>query len=167
MSLQLGFPLLLLAAMVQGTILPHLRIFGGQPDLVLLLVLAWAILDREQEGIVWAFVGGLLLDVLSGAPLGLSALPMVPIAYLIGLTEAQVYRGGTVLALLLAVGGALAYHALYLLLLNVLAGYPVAWAMSFWYVTVPSVLFDAILILPILQMLARLYERLHPRHIKL
>lgn len=167
MSLQLGFPLMLLAAMVQSTVLPRLRIFGGQPDLVLLLVLAWAILDHESEGMVWAFVGGLLLDLLSGAPLGLSALLMVPITYLIGLTEAQVYRGSVAFSLLLTAGGVFAYHILYLLLLNVLVGYPVVWAASFWYVTMPSALFDVILIVPILRVLARPYERLHRRHVTL
>ncbi len=167
MSLQLGFPLMLLAAMVQSTVLPRLRILGGQPDLVLLLVLAWAILDHEREGMAWAFVGGLLLDLLSGAPLGLSALIMVPITYLIGITEAQVYRSSVAFSLLLTAGGVFAYHILYLLLLNALLGYPVAWAASLRYVTIPSVLFDMILIIPILRLLAHPYEQLHPRQITL
>ncbi len=165
MSLQLGIPLFLVAMIVQASILPHLRVFGGQPDLIVLLVLAWSTLDDGQEGMAWAFTGGLFLDLLSGAPLGISSLALVPIAYLVGLTEAQVYRNNVALPLLLGFAGTLGYHVLYLLLLRFLAGFPVDWTGIIWYVTVPSILFDMIFILPILRVLARWYARLHPRQV--
>ncbi len=167
MSLQLGIPLFALAAVLQSTILPRLRVFGGQPDLIVILVLAWATLDRKHEGMAWAFVGGLFLDLFSGAPLGLSSLVLLPIAYLIGLTEAQVYRNNIVLPVILAAGGALAYHVFYALSLRFLVGHPLVWATSFGYVTLPSVLFDVILIIPALTILGRWYDRLHPRQVKI
>jgi len=167
MSLQVGIPLFLIAMLIQATILPHLRVFGGQPDLIVVLVLTWAILDHDREGMAWAFVGGLFIDLLSGAPFGISSLILVPVAYLVGLTEARVYRTSLALPLVLTAGGALAYHAAYLLLLRFLADFPVAWTEIPGYVTVPSVIFDVILIIPVLRVLSRVYDRLHPRQVKI
>ncbi|MEZ4636134.1 MAG: rod shape-determining protein MreD [Caldilineaceae bacterium] len=45
----------------------HLEV---RPDLVLLAVLAWTLFNGGYSGIVWAFVGGLWMDVLSGGPMG-------------------------------------------------------------------------------------------------
>ncbi|MBN1430301.1 MAG: rod shape-determining protein MreD [Anaerolineae bacterium] len=167
MSLQLGFPLMLSAVLIQAVILPRMRMYGGQLDLVVILVLAWAILDHRQEGMVWAFIGGLCLDLFSGAPLGISSLVLVPIAYLISLTEAQVYRTNALLPLLLAGCGTLAYHAGYLLAIRFLAGMSVAWLHVIWYVTLPSLLFDIIAIMPVLWILRPWYDRLHPQQMRI
>ena len=167
MSLQLGLPLLLSSALIQAIILPRLRMYGGQPDLVVILVLAWAILDHKQEGMMWAFIGGLCLDLLSGTPLGISSLVLVPITYLVSLTEAQVYRTNILLPLLLTGGGTLAYHLGYLLSIRFLVGMSVTWLQVIWYVTLPSLLFDMIIILPILWILRPWYDRLHPQQMRI
>lgn len=167
MSLQLGIPLMLVAALIQAIILPRLRMYGGQPDLVVLIVVAWAIFDDAQEGMVWAFIGGLFLDLFSGTPLGVSSLVLVPITYLVGLAEARVYRSSLLLPILLMGSGALAYHVLYLLALRLLAGMSVSWLLVPWYVTLPSLLFDAILILPALWILRQWYDKLHPRQVRI
>jgi rod shape-determining protein MreD len=165
MSLQLGIPLTLLAALLEATVLPRLRIFGGQPDLVLIIVLTWAILDRDREAMVWAFVGGLWLDLFSGVPLGISSLILVPIVYLVGLTEARMYRTNIVLPLVLGVIGIWAYHLLFLLALRFLADMPLPWSQVFFYVTLPSGFFDLVLIYPALLLMRGWYERLHPRQV--
>ena len=166
MSLQVGLPLMLAAAVIQATILPRLRILGGQPDLVVLIVLAWSMLDREQEGMVWAFAGGICLDLLSGTPLGISSLAMIPIAYLVGLTELTVYRNNYILPLALAGIGALGYHAAIVLALGVLFNLVLPWPFFFFYITLPSIFFDMFLIIPMLWLLQRLYFWLHPYQLK-
>jgi rod shape-determining protein MreD len=167
MSLHVGIPIFLVSALLQATVLPHLRIFGGQPDLIVVAVLAWSILDRGQEGIIWAFVGGFFLDLLSGAPLGTSSLAMLPISYVASLTEAQIYRTNVILPLLLTAAGAFAYHVLYLVLLRFLVGSRLAWSEALGYVTLPSVAFDVILIVPALRLLGRWHDRLHPRQARI
>jgi rod shape-determining protein MreD len=163
MSLLLGIPLLLAAAVFQSAVLSHVRVFGGQPDLVVIIVLAWSVLDDDREGMAWAFVGGLLLDLFSGAPFGLSTLVLVAMAFVVGLAEAQVYRNNVLLTLLLTLLGTAAYHIGHMILLRFAAGFNIIWAEAFWYVTLPSVLFDVILILPMLRVLGHWYDRLHPR----
>lgn len=163
MSLQLGIPLFIGAVLLQSTILPRIRLLGGQPDLVLLVVFAWAMLDREQEGVVWAFVGGFLLDIFSGVPLGVSALALVPVTLVVSLAEPKVFRESVLPPLLLTAVGAAGYHLLVLLLLRFYAGFPIEWESALLFVTLPSILLDVLLILPVLRLLVKPYDRLHPR----
>lgn len=165
MSLQLGLPLFFIAALLQATVLSKLRVLGGQPDLIVIIVLAWATLDPDREGMAWAFVGGLFIDLFSGTPLGISSLVLIPITYLAGLTETQVYRTNILLPLILVAAGAFSYHVGYLFLLRFLVEEPVAWSEALWYVTLPSVTFDVVLIIPFLRVLRRWYDRLHPRQV--
>ena len=163
MNLQIGAPLMLAAALLQATLLPRFRVLGGQPDLVVVIVLAWASLDREREGMIWAFVGGVFLDLFSGAPLGVSSLALVPITYLIGLTEFGLYRANIILPIVFTAAGALAFHVLYALALQILVGTQIVWLEISWFVILPSVFFDLVLIIPALRILGRWYDRLHPR----
>jgi rod shape-determining protein MreD len=166
-SLQIGVPLFLVAVLLQTAVFSHLRVFGGQPDLIVLLVIAWSILDRDREGIVWAFVGGLFLDLFSGAPIGVSSLALMPMAFVVSLSEAQVYSTNAVLPIILGLGGALSYHVLYLLLIRVFGQESLPWSQAFVYVMLPSVLVDTLLIAPFLGIMGRWYTRLHPRKIRI
>jgi rod shape-determining protein MreD len=166
-SLLLGIPLFILGSLVQAAVLSHLRVYGGQPDLIVVIVIAWATLDRDREGMIWAFVGGMFLDLFSGAPLGISSLALIPVAFVVGLTEAQVYRENVGLPLLMGLGGAFAYHLLYLVLLRVFGGISVPWSEALVYVTLPSVVFDVILVIPALRLLSGWYARFHPRQIRI
>jgi rod shape-determining protein MreD len=47
------------AALLELSIVPYLRIGGAQPDLVLVLAVAWTIVVGIEGGLVWAFLGGL------------------------------------------------------------------------------------------------------------
>ncbi len=62
-------------ALLQGAFL--------QFNLVLLLVLTWAIFRPSEEVILIAFASGLLLDLAKGTPLGLSSLFFLVVCYLL------------------------------------------------------------------------------------
>jgi rod shape-determining protein MreD len=165
MSLEVGIPLTLLAAMLQASLVAELRGVGAQPDLVALIVVAWSLLNREREGLYWAFVGGLALDLFSGAPLGTASLALLPVAFVASLSEQQVFRYNVALPLAIMAAGGLAYHVLYLALLRFLMGHPVTWSESLLYVTLPSVFLDVVLIIPFFRLLGPLHDRLHPRQV--
>jgi rod shape-determining protein MreD len=167
MSLQVGMPLLILAALLQATVLPYLRISGGQPDLVVVITLAWALLDDGVEAAVWALVGGVALDLFSGAPMGFSALILLPGVFLISLTETQVYHTNALFALGIAGSAAVLYHVLHIVGLYVLMARPVVLMPTLYYITMPAVVFDLVLILPTFWLLRPVYARLHPGGVRL
>jgi rod shape-determining protein MreD len=65
-TLYWSIPLMLVAAIAQSTLFRHLDLFGAVPNLVLAISVAWTLLRGTHEGLLWAFTGGLALDLLSG-----------------------------------------------------------------------------------------------------
>jgi rod shape-determining protein MreD len=64
-------------ALLELTIGPYLRVGNAEPHLVLVVgIIVTLALDLEA-GLVWAFVGGLVLDVLAQRPLGSSAFALL------------------------------------------------------------------------------------------
>jgi rod shape-determining protein MreD len=86
----IGTPLLLLAAILDASLMIHLRYQNGQASLLLLLITAWALQNDLAESLPWAIIGGIWADLLSVTPLGASSLAFT--LALIGL--AQVLREG-------------------------------------------------------------------------
>jgi rod shape-determining protein MreD len=64
-------------ALLELTVTPYLRIGNAQPHPVLVLGVIVAIAIGLEAGLVWAFVGGLALDVLALRPLGSTAFAML------------------------------------------------------------------------------------------
>jgi cell shape-determining protein MreD len=92
----------LLAALIETTVLPELPIARTQGDLVLVLAVVAALALSAEDGLVWAFVGGLMLDMLIPArPIGattLTLLLVVGIAALVGLLIGRPHRLSAVFA---------------------------------------------------------------------
>ena len=57
-------------ALLELTVGPYLRIGAAQPHLVLVVGIVVTVAMGLEAGLVWAFVGGLVLDVLADRPLG-------------------------------------------------------------------------------------------------
>ncbi len=64
-------------ALVELTVVPYLRVGTAQPHPVLVLAVIITIALGLEAGLVWAFVGGLALDVLAQRPLGSTAFTLL------------------------------------------------------------------------------------------
>ena len=72
MGYGLALPVMIVLAALQSSVLPLLRWQNGQPQLILLLVLAWVVRAPLPEALFWAVVGGICAGMLSIVPLGVS-----------------------------------------------------------------------------------------------
>jgi rod shape-determining protein MreD len=77
----------LLAALLQGTVVPFIAVGGLRPNLVVLVAGAWSVAAGAREGVWWAFVGGLAADLLSGGPLGAQTLASLIPVTAVGLAD--------------------------------------------------------------------------------
>jgi rod shape-determining protein MreD len=64
-------------ALLELTVGPYLRIGDAQPHLVLVVGIVVTVAIGLEAGLVWAFVGGLVLDVLAQRPLGSTAFALL------------------------------------------------------------------------------------------
>ena len=65
------------AALVELSLVPYLRIGDAHPHPVLVFGVIWTIAAGLEAGLVWAIVGGVILDSLAARPLGASAFALV------------------------------------------------------------------------------------------
>lgn len=80
------------AAAVLGEIVPILENTRGQMSLTLLLVMTWSIRASLTDSFVWAFVGGMAIDLLSVLPLGASSFALALIAFAVSAVSHQLYQ---------------------------------------------------------------------------
>lgn len=134
-----------------------MKISGVHPDLVLILVIGWTLLRGLGDGLVWALIGGVSLDFLSGAPFGVFSLTMLVVTLTANLFHGRVFGSSIVMPLGLAFPLTLLFNTLALLMLNFL-GHPVDWITAFSNVVFPVALFNTgamMLVFPLLYLLNR------------
>lgn len=154
----LSFPILALAAILQSSIFPQFRILNGQPDLVLLLVVAWAIRAPLEEAVVWAFVGGLLQDLLSLTPLGTSSAGLVLLVFGINMLTRQVYNVNIAMIVGFVFAGTVLQHVLFVLVMAYV-GQQYELGAFIRTVLLPTLFYNLLLILPIYALTGPLQKR--------
>lgn len=165
MGYAIGIPLMALLAILQSTVFGAFRLLDGAPDLVLIAVVSWGQTGRTREALVFALVGGLSMDLLSGAPFGLTALGLIVIAYLVSRLEGRFWEANFLLPLGIMVGAVVIYHA-NLFLAAAATGRPVDLDVALTRVFLPSAVLDVLLALPAVQLSLRACETLFPPKVK-
>lgn len=170
----LMIPLMAVAALLQSTAFARLAIGGVKPDLVLLLVVVGTLLYGPRIGVIWAFVGGLFLDILSGGPLGSSSLALMAAAAVAGVGHTTLSRFNVLVPLGAIILGTLVYGAVYTGTLFLLDGLIEAFSLerfgvstlrrqvpvleTMQEVVLPSIVYNTVLMLLLLPVLNRIPE---------
>ena len=157
MNVYWSFLLLSVLALLQGTLLPQVKVLGTQPDLVLLTVVSWSLLCGAEEGMMWALIGGLALDLLSSARLGVNTLPLLLISFLAGLWQRGIVRVDVLIPLLAIPIATLVYQGAMVGLLK-LFGWPGTWQASLRHAILPTTLINTLL-MPVVYVLMRWIHR--------
>jgi rod shape-determining protein MreD len=120
MRLAVGVLIPLVAALLQGTVAPLITVGGARPSLPILVAASWSVAAGAREGVWWAFLGGLVSDLISAGPLGAFALASLPPVAVVGIGGAGPGRPTPVVAGAVLVGlAALAAGLIYLGILAV------------------------------------------------
>ncbi len=65
------------AALLELSVVPYIRIGDAFPHPVLVFAVIWTIATRLEAGLAWALIGGVMLDSLSARPFGTSVFALV------------------------------------------------------------------------------------------
>ncbi len=90
MNFVLSFLILSLAAVFHITILSKIALFNVMPNLVLILVICWTYLRDIREGVIWALISGLILDLFSGAPFGTFVVGLIIVSILVDVLKRKI-----------------------------------------------------------------------------
>jgi rod shape-determining protein MreD len=163
-SLYIAIPVMGLLAVIQTAILPQFSVAGVSPQLLFLVALSWGLLRDLRDGLVWAFIAGIWVDLFSIAPVGVSSLAfMAALAATIPLQQILPPRR-LLSAILLAGLGTLIYLTLYLAALRVF-GHTLTF--NGLIELLPILLLNLILIAPIYLILQTILRAFRPRALEL
>jgi rod shape-determining protein MreD len=166
MGRYIGIPLLMIAALLNATVMVELRIGNGAPNLVLLLVIAWALLADVREAMFWAVIGGVMQDLFSVAPLGASSLGLVIVAFAADFAFGNINRRNLLIPPLVALAGTVVYQIGLMAVLR-LVGYAVPFGIAITNVMIPAMIYNTILIIPVFRLIGLLHLWLTPRRVRL
>jgi rod shape-determining protein MreD len=99
---------LVVAALVQSTVLARLTLAGVRPDLLVLAVVSVAVATDPTTGAVFGFVAGLVADLLFDLPVGVSALVYTAVGFGVGTVRVYVTSHRPLVHLVLAGAASLA-----------------------------------------------------------
>jgi len=107
----------------QTTVFNELIIAGVKPDLLLIIVILYALFNGPRQG---AFVGlglGLLEDLFQAKYIGLNAAGKLTTGLIIGFLEKRIFKDNFLVPVLALFFGSLIHTAIYFLYINI-SGYP-------------------------------------------
>ena len=151
----------IVAALLETTVMPEVAIFGVQANLLLTLAVTATVIMGIEDGLVWAFVGGLLVDMLTPArPVGATTFVLL---VAVGLAAAGTrFVGQTrAAALLLVFVLTWAYHLLLLATLALTEGVA-AGSIDFQHLFGAAVL-NTLLAIPFVALFVLLERRFGPQ----
>lgn len=137
-------PLLLLTILLQTSVAPHFALLDIKPDLVLIFVAIWGTARGLQEAVAGGVLGGILLDIISGAPLGITTIAMLPISLIAGQSKTFFLGNRLALALAIVFFGTFIYDSIFLFILQSL-GRETEWLASLARIFLPAAILNSLI----------------------
>jgi rod shape-determining protein MreD len=153
--------LLPILALLQASLVGHFAVRGILPSIVLIAVVNWGILRGPDQGMLWALIGGILLDFYSGYPFGTSTVALVIVASLMSLGEGTFIRTHALLPLLTVFAATLLYYLIAMFVLQS-AQQPVDWERILRFIALPAGIYNALLNIVGYPLMRRLDARVYP-----
>jgi rod shape-determining protein MreD len=163
-SLLLGVAGIGLLAALQASLVNHLQLLDGRPDLVLLGITSWALTGHGRQAMLLGFVGGLALDLFSAVPMGVSSAALVVVAWLVSYSEGRFWGVHPLMQLAAVLTASAVFYATQLASLWV-AGHPIDLPTAVNRAILPGVFLNLILALPSTQLAEALDRFFAPRQV--
>jgi rod shape-determining protein MreD len=159
MGYVLAVPILMVAVVLQTSFFPAFFAGIGQPELVMLLVLSWAVHAAWEEALFWVFLGGILQDLLAPAPTGTSVIALLLLVFAIKWLDSGLYRLNIVFLTGFVIFGTLVHHLVLVLVLAVI-GYATNLADMVQLYTLPTIAYNLLAIVPVYFVLRWIQKRI-------
>jgi rod shape-determining protein MreD len=148
MSVAAGLLAVIVVVIAQVSIVPAFSIFGVQPNLVIVLLVAWMMARGGREAMLLIPAAGLAQGLLDSQPLGLAMLALAPLIAMTEIRDLRLVESDLLPAVVLTALATLVYEGTVLLTLAV-TGEHLAWLASVLDLLVPAAIANVLLLLPV------------------
>ncbi|MBP2625972.1 MAG: rod shape-determining protein MreD [Firmicutes bacterium] len=140
---------------LQSTLLPLIAIKGTCPDMLLIIVVSYALLSGREKGVGMGFFAGLLQDLAFGSIFGTNTISKLATGYIFGLAERKVFKEHVLLPVA-ATAVATVFNGLVMFMVLFMLGYKADIVSTFMNNVVPLVGYNVIIAIPVHHIVYRL-----------
>ena len=162
MRILLGIGLLLGAALLQVTLVTRITLLQGSADLVLLVLISWMLQPGNQPDWRWGLPPGLMIGYASALPDWVLLAGYVAAAGICQALKQRIWQGKLLALFSATLACTLAVHVVTLSYLF-LSSHPIDALEAFNLITVPSMLLNLILVLPVHAIIGEVTKLIAPR----
>jgi rod shape-determining protein MreD len=165
MATLLAFPILGALAVLQTSLVSRVPLLLGTPDLMMLVIAAWALQKKVETAWQWMVVAGVLATLSSALPIGVAFVSYGIATGLALLLRQRIWQAPVLAMFLVILTGTLVFHGLSIVALR-LVGDPIPVLEALNLVTLPSLLLNLLLAAPTFYLIADLASWLYPAEVE-
>ena len=166
MAIILAIPILGLMVVLQSAVFSQVQLLYGTADLVLLIVVAWAVQDRVTTAWHWGIIAGVLASLATQVP-AYAVIPTYVVITGIAIYMRRVFWQRPLLAMITATVLATLIAQIITVVVLVINGTSIPVFEAFYLITLPSVLLNLLLAVPIYALMGDLANWLYPQTIEI
>ncbi len=136
--------LFIVSLVFESTLFTYLTVAGVKPDVILILVIFYAMLHGSREGALVGFMGGIMQDLFMGQFIGLNALAKLLTGFIFGALEYKIYKESIFIAAVALLLGTL-WHETVIWVLGYFAGFAGNYITAFTAVILPVAVYNSCL----------------------
>jgi hypothetical protein len=166
MAILLAIPILGLMVIVQSAVFSQVQLLYGTTDLVLLIVVAWAVQERVTTAWHWGIIAGVLASLATAVP-AIAIIPTYVVITGVAIYIRRIFWQRPLLAMITATVLATLISQIITIAVLVINGTPIPLIEAFYLITIPSVLLNLLLAIPIYALIGDLANWLYPEAIEI
>lgn len=149
----------------QTSLVSRFPLLRGTTDLVMLAIIAWALNKKVTSAWQWSVIGGIIFGITSALPFAAPLVSYLLITWLALVFKRRVWQVPLLAMFVTTLLGTLISHAVTYITL-VLTGTPLPLLEAFNLITLPSILLNLLMALPIYALIGDLAKWLHPEELE-
>lgn len=152
--------------LLQANIFPHIKIAGVTPNLFVILILWIGLFANTVQAIVFGIIMGLILDLLYGKVIGITAIMLCVVGYLGAYFDKNFSKESKLKIVFMVIGATIIYEIGYYALSGLIIGFDFEW-LKFMKIVIFEVIYNVlitILLYPFIQSLGYKIDRTFKRN---
>jgi len=159
-----AFPLLVLAVILQSSIISQIKLLSGYADLPLILLAAWALQERVKSAWHWALAACVMVGFLSRLPWLVFVIGYMTVVFLAQLLQKRIWQAPLLAMFSVTFAGTIFMQLLSFVVLRIL-GTPFSLGDVLGLITLPSLLLNMLFAIPVYAIMRDLARWVYPSEV--
>jgi hypothetical protein len=157
----IAFPLLLLAIILQSSIISQIKLISGYADLMLIILAAWALQERVTSAWHWVALACIFTGFVSNMPWIVLILGYLAVVYMAQVLQRRVWQAPLLAMFSVTFAGTIVMHLISFVVLR-LSGTPFSFGDVVGLITLPSLLLNMLFAIPVYTFIRDLAHWVYP-----